>query len=120
MEQDFWQGQCLGATAEPVEIPIVSILTPFLSSFLPSGERCLFACNDPVERCMVVKSGVLKRGHVVNLQSLEEFTCIPALPKSYQRRHLEGNRTVSCKQICLLYIAFTLQFQDQEFCYLRN
>lgn len=45
------RGNAYPPAAEPVEIPILSILIPFLSSFLPATKRYLFEGNDPGERC---------------------------------------------------------------------
>lgn len=49
------RGNSYPSAAEPKEIPILSILIPFLSSFLPATKRYLFEGNDPVERCTDVR-----------------------------------------------------------------
>lgn len=49
------RGNTYPSTAEPMEILILFILIPFLSSFLPATERYLFEDNDPGERCSDVR-----------------------------------------------------------------
>lgn len=45
------RGNIYPSTAEPGETPILCILIPFLSSFLPATEWYLFEGSDPGERC---------------------------------------------------------------------